>query len=92
MDAANYERRTGDSEPIRLLRAVEGRSGGSLGDATPQAAFDSHQREVLRNQAAMIAAADGNVATMQDLLDNGLDVNCSDYDRRTPLTVGWYLP
>lgn len=88
-DAANYASRTGDTEPIRLLRAIEGRSNGPTSDTSTINVVDSHQRVALRNQAAMIAAADGDIATIKRLIQKGLDVNSHDYDRRTPLSVSF---
>lgn len=90
VDAGNFEARTGNSEPVRLLRAIEGRSVGNLHEATSQRVLDTHQIEVLRNQAAMMAAVDGDVEAMKRLIEDGLDVNCSDYDRRTPLLVSFH--
>ncbi|KAI0565216.1 Serine/threonine protein kinase [Gracilaria domingensis] len=84
VDAMNYANRSGDSEPIRLLRSIEGRISGHVEGS---GILDSHHKENLLNQAAMIAAADGDVGSMSKLIMTGLDVNCSDYDRRTPLMV-----
>ncbi|CAN8076226.1 unnamed protein product [Agarophyton chilense] len=84
VDAMNFANRSGDSEPIRLLRSIEGRISGH---ADGFGMLDSHHKENLLNQAAMIAAADGDVENMRKLLTNGLDVNCADYDRRTPMMV-----
>lgn len=86
----NYANRTGDSEPARILRAVEGRSHlvktADVGDNVEKV-LDKNQAENLRNQTAINAAAEGDVVTLKRLLDSGLDVNCTDYDRRTPLAV-----
>lgn len=89
-DAMSYANRTGDSEPARILRAVEGRSNSltrtDAGDNL-ETVMDAHQVELLRKQTAMTAAAEGDVVTLKRLLDSGLDVNYSDYDKRTPLSV-----
>lgn len=86
VDAMNYANRTGDSEPIRLLRSVEGRAAGHVEEC---GVLDSHHRTTLVNQAAMIAAADGDVDGLEKLITSGLDLNCCDYDRRTPLMVSY---
>lgn len=87
VDAINCEQRTGDSEPVRLLRAVEGQVSGNpvVDDGWPE--LNSQRREQLRNHMAMEAAASGDIVTLKRLLDSGLEVDCADYDRRTPLTV-----
>lgn len=85
-DAENYANRTGNSEPIRILRAVEGRTSGSMVEASPQG-LNTQQLELLQKQTALTAAADGDIVTLRKLLDAGLDVDCNDYDKRTPLTV-----
>lgn len=82
----NYANRTGDSEPIRLLRSIEGRAAGHVEGC---GVLDSHHRKTLTNQAAMIAAADGDVDGLERLIRSGLDLNCFDYDRRTPLMVSY---
>lgn len=93
IDAINYANRTGDSEPARILRAVEGRSQSSgraeVGDNFEKV-LDKTQAENLRKQTAMNAAAEGDILTLKRLLDSGLDANCADYDRRTPLAVSFF--
>lgn len=86
-DAENYANRTGKSEPIRLLRAVEGRPITSEVEAPPQG-ITTQQLKFLQKHRALSAAAEGDIVTLKKLLDAGLEVDCIDYDKRTPLTVG----
>lgn len=79
-DADNFATRTGDSEGIRLLRAIEGRSV-ETSNATAQ------QKHAMLKYAAMTAVSDGDVDRLKRLIKDGLNVNMSDYDRRTPLMV-----
>lgn len=85
-DAMNYARRTGDSEPVRLLRAIEGRDSFSNSDGNADR-FDPAREQMARNYMAMVAAVNGDLVTLRRLLNDGLDVNLFDYDRRTPLMV-----
>lgn len=87
-DALNYEKRTKNTEAVRLLRAVEGRDVGSSADTSTDR-LDPELEQIGRKYSAMIAAANGNVQSLRQLLTNGLDVNMRDYDRRTPLMVSW---
>lgn len=88
VDAINYANRSGDSEPVRVLRAIESRSlCGATSATTKTMELDSNQINVIRRYRAMNAAARGDVTTVSQMLYEGLDVNMYDYDRRTPLMV-----
>lgn len=83
----NYAKRANESEPVRLLREYEGRYPGiDHGDGTGAQA-DAEQEEILRNYRTLIAASRGDVDLLRMLLNDGIDVNLYDYDKRTPLMV-----
>jgi len=86
-DAINYEHRTGDARPVTLLRAVDNKPLALPPSPESTSRLNAYQQRLSQTQAAMISAAEGDVMTLKQLLDNGIDVNCSDYDRRTPLAV-----
>lgn len=85
-DARNYESRTRDSRPISLLEEVAGKSTGNVRDWQTAKVLDAVDEERL-NYSAMIAAAEGDTTTLRQMLMNGVDANCTDYDQRTPLAV-----
>lgn len=87
-DAKTYASKTGDSEPMNLLRNVESKSAISVQTGVDsQKVTDSHQRGLGVTEMAMKASADGNTKTLEKLLEDGLDVNYSNCDRRTLLSV-----
>lgn len=86
-DAINYAKRSGDSEPVRMLRAIEGRDTDGANEKSGDLKLGSEDLMGLRFYAGMKAAAEGSLTSLRRLLYDGLDVNTADYDRRTPLMV-----
>lgn len=84
-DAMLFADKTGSSEGVRLMRAVE--SNQKSLDAVSESKDFEGQDDIYRTYAALNAAQNGDLKKLVHLLNSGLDVNSCDYDRRTPLMV-----
>lgn len=61
---------------------------GALGAAVAsECSCPQRLRACAATTALFLACATGKVDPVRELIDAGLDVNCTDYDRRTPLHV-----
>jgi arginine deiminase len=67
------------SNPINLVLNVE-RSKGASRDSTPRTV-----RKTVLATAATQAASEGDIEKLEELLEQGLDLNLAGYDKRTPL-------
>lgn len=102
-DAIAYERATGASDAVRILRAAGARDADTKVDSEvppslPQAEIAEkpkgqpaittpHASQTRCSIALSVAIHEDDEETVAQLLRTGIDVNVGDYDGRTPLTV-----